>query len=156
MPGMEKQTISNLTELSVFAHRLHEALLQRDGKQATVVGLHGDLGSGKTTLVQHLARAFGVTQALTSPTFIIMQSFPLTPGQATTAHYDKLVHVDAYRIEDTAEMRVLDFESLLEEPHTIIFIEWAEKIDELLPRSTIHVTFTIAPNEDREIYVDGL
>ena len=153
---MEKQTIKNLTELSRFSHTLHQELLKREGQQATVVALHGDLGSGKTTLVQHLAKAFGVTETVTSPTFIIMQSFALTPGQATTAHYDKLVHVDAYRIDDIGEMKVLGFESLLDEKKTILFIEWGEKIDEMLPHSTIHVTFTIAPNEDREIYVNGL
>lgn len=153
---MEKQTIENITALTAFAHTLHRALLKREGEQATVVALHGDLGAGKTTLVQHLAQAFGVTKSVTSPTFIIMQSFPLTPGQASTAHYDKLVHIDAYRIEDIAEASVLGFESLFQEKHSIIFIEWAEKIDDILPKSTIHVTFTIAPNEDREVYVNGL
>lgn len=153
---MEKRTIRNITELSSFAHDLHSELLKREGKQATVVALHGDLGAGKTALVQHIAQSFGVTKEITSPTFVIMQSYPLVPNQSSTAHYNKLVHIDTYRVEDIEEVKILGFESLFSEKNTIIFIEWAEKIDDVLPKSTIHVTFTIAPNEDREIYINGL
>lgn len=153
---MEKRTVRNLTELAEFAHELHGELLKREGEQATVVALHGDLGAGKTALVQQLAQAFGITKQVTSPTFIIMQSFPLVSGQNSTAHYNKLVHIDTYRIEDLEEVKVLGFEALFKEKHSIMFIEWAEKINDILPASTIHVTFTISPNEDREIYINGI
>lgn len=107
------------------------------GEQATVLALSGDLGAGKTTFTQMLAKQLGVEEVITSPTFVIMKAYELV-GQP----WQELVHIDAYRVESIDEMRVLGFESLLAQKGTIICIEWAERIASLLPPRTITLSFT--------------
>ena len=92
---------------------------------ATVIGLFGDLGSGKTTFTQALARELGVTEDVTSPTFVIEKIYFLKDNQkpaenslrlTKTNHsenippiFEKLIHIDAYRLESGAELANLGF-----------------------------------------------
>ncbi len=108
---------------------------------ATVLALIGDLGAGKTTLVQALARELGITDVVTSPTFVVMKSYETTNTVFTT-----LVHIDAYRIDDVDEMRPLGFLSLLTQPNTLLCIEWPERIASLLP--TKRYTLSLFANPD--------
>lgn len=104
---------------------------------AQVVALSGDLGAGKTTFTQQLAELLGVSDTVTSPTFVIMKGY-----ETTNDTWKQLIHIDAYRIDDIDEMRPLGFELLLQQPNTLVVIEWAERIAEVLPNNTIHLTFT--------------
>jgi tRNA threonylcarbamoyladenosine biosynthesis protein TsaE len=106
---------------------------------AIVLALHGDLGAGKTTFMQHLARTLGVTETVVSPTFVIMKHYQLTDTQSFTDLY----HLDAYRIEAEEEMAPLGFARLLAEPTALVAIEWAERVAQLLPPQTLHLTFTL-------------
>ncbi len=130
--------VNDVTELSVVAKVVLDEIKKVDGGAAAVLALHGDLGSGKTTFMQTLAKELGVTEAVTSPTFVVMKNYTLLDQ-----HWVNLVHIDAYRIEEVDEMRPLRFADLLSEKDTIICIEWAEKITELLPANTLHLSFTI-------------
>ncbi|MEM9337069.1 MAG: tRNA (adenosine(37)-N6)-threonylcarbamoyltransferase complex ATPase subunit type 1 TsaE, partial [Patescibacteria group bacterium] len=112
--------------------------------------LHGDLGAGKTTFTQQLAAVLGVSETVTSPTFVVMKHYNTEHEQIS-----QLTHIDAYRIEDVDEMRVLRFPELLSEKGTIMCIEWAERIEPLLPATTIHLTFTIGDNDQRLITRHG-
>ena len=109
---------------------------------AVVVALSGDLGAGKTTLTQALAAALGITETITSPTYVVMKRYEL-PAPAL-GRFDSLVHIDAYRIEDVDEMRVLKFPELLAEKDTIICIEWPEHIAALIPDGAITVAIELA------------
>ncbi len=92
---------------------------------AVVVGLQGELGAGKTTLVQEIARLFGVTEDVTSPTFVVAKHYDITDvGNRFTG----LVHMDAYRIEDTAELGPVGFSEFCNRPDTLVIVEWPEKI----------------------------
>ncbi len=126
------QTVSDLMPLA-------EDVLGRLGQietGAAVLALHGDLGAGKTTFTQTLAKSLGVTESITSPTFVIMKGYELLEQ-----NWDTLIHIDAYRIEDIDEMRPLGFDALLADRGNIICIEWAENISELLPENTLHLYF---------------
>ena len=101
---------------------------------ATVVALTGELGAGKTTLTQYLAKALGIEETIQSPTFVIMKHYPLQ-----TTHYKLLTHLDAYRIEKVEEMQVLGLHKLIADPKNLILIEWPENISELLPDKRIDV-----------------
>ena len=68
---------------------------------ATVVGLYGNLGSGKTTFVQAIARALGVSENVVSPTFLILKTYKLKNLQT----YQLLSHIDAYRLEKSEEIQ---------------------------------------------------
>lgn len=103
----------------------------------TILALHGDLGVGKTTFVQGLARGFGVTDAVTSPTFNI---FTLHRGDRT------LVHLDAYRLAGAAQLDALMLDDFLVSPYCLA-IEWPDNISEWLPPGTLHLDLGIASDE---------
>lgn len=141
---MKEWTVVEVGDLTKVAKEVVAVISNKTDDKAQVLALHGDLGAGKTTFMQVLALELGVTEVVTSPTFVIMKQY-LTSGAPAN-----LVHIDAYRIEDLDEMRPLGFDNLLNEPNTLICIEWAEKIAPLLPESTIHLKF-INEGEKRRI-----
>lgn len=100
-------------------------------QSGTVLALHGELGSGKTCFVQGLARALGVRQPVTSPTFTIVNEYR---GRCP------LVHMDLYRISDPQELLSIDFENYLD-TEGITVIEWAERAGNWLPDNTMHIYF---------------
>lgn len=114
------------------------------GKQssAVVLALYGDLGAGKTTFTQAIGEILGVSEDITSPTFVIMKRYPTTHEV-----FRNLIHVDAYRLHDTEELTVLGFEDWLHEDHTLMVIEWADKVGSLLPESAVKLKFTLQNNE---------
>lgn len=98
---------------------------------AVVVALSGELGAGKTTLTQAIARELGVSVVVQSPTFVISKYY-----DTTDERFDHLVHIDAYRIEKESELIPLRWESLLKQPRTVVIVEWPERIAAALPQDT--------------------
>ena len=150
-PHMEKQwEIKTVADLKPLVSSILDTLTKnRSNGEAIVLALHGELGAGKTTFMQILAKELGVVETVTSPTFVVMKNYSLEESV-----WERLVHIDAYRIEDTDEMRPLGFVELLQEPKNLICIEWAEKIADLLPPSTLHLHFTIT-GETRKVTING-
>ncbi len=110
------------TEVGTTAEALL-ATITPDPDKATVVGLSGDLGAGKTTLIAALANILGVSGTVVSPTFVIAKFYELADTR-----WDTLVHIDAYRIESDTELGPLGWETLLGQARTLIVIEWPERI----------------------------
>ena len=117
--------------------------------QAAMVTLTGDLGAGKTAFTQQLATYLGVTETVVSPTFGIMKGYELT----NHPHFDWLIHIDAYRIEDIGETGPLRFEELFKTPRTLICLEWPEKISEIVPEEKVEVVIEIGEGENREVTI---
>lgn len=134
---MEPIRITEVHEYTRHARNLFETLPQKEG--ATVLALHGELGAGKTTFVQSLGKALGVSEHITSPTFLVMRRY-----QTTHDYFHTLVHIDAYRVEDIEEMRVLHIPELLRESGVLVAIEWAERVTELVPPEATHLSFAHA------------
>jgi len=113
-------------------------------KRAVVLALTGDLGSGKTTFIQGFLRGLGIKKKITSPTFVIMKKF-----HAPCSMFHDVYHIDCYRLRKPAELIDLGLKELLGKPQTIILIEWAEKIQKILPKNTIWLEFKHGkkPNE---------
>lgn len=111
-----------------------------------VVTLAGPLGAGKTTLVKGIALSLGISEQITSPTFIIVSEY--------SGKY-KLYHVDLYRLQSEQEAYDLGLEEMLY-GSGITLIEWPEKIEELLPEGTIKVVIEINNNGERRIKVYGM
>jgi tRNA threonylcarbamoyladenosine biosynthesis protein TsaE len=122
---MKETRIKNLKELEAFADTF-----VRDREGGGVVGLVGDLGAGKTTFVQRVAKALGVKAAVKSPTFILMQTFP-TGAAAKKRGITRLCHVDAYRLKDDAELFGIGFEDFARDPATLTLVEWADRVPAL-------------------------
>jgi len=131
---------------SVVEHVL--ALVDPHRSSAAVVALSGDLGAGKTAFVRALATHLGVETPVTSPTFTIMSQYEVDRPSA-----ERLVHIDAYRIESLDEVGPLRLDTVLADPTAIVCIEWPERIAAVLPKQSITVSMAIGPNESRSISV---
>jgi tRNA threonylcarbamoyladenosine biosynthesis protein TsaE len=109
----------------------------------TVIALSGTLGAGKTRLVQAAAEACGVDrQQVTSPTFVLCQTYRGT----RTIH-----HFDVYRLKDEQEFLELGPEEYFESD-ALSFVEWAEKVEALLPQGCLHVSIEVTgPSQRRFI-----
>lgn len=101
-----------------------------------VITLTGDLGAGKTTLVQAIAAGLGVTEPVTSPTYALVQSYASPKG---TLH-----HLDLYRLRDASQLAQLGWEDLLRE-RAIVCIEWPERAGEELPRVRTELSLARVP-----------
>ncbi|MGA2417978.1 MAG: tRNA (adenosine(37)-N6)-threonylcarbamoyltransferase complex ATPase subunit type 1 TsaE [Candidatus Staskawiczbacteria bacterium] len=108
-------------------------------KGAVVLGLKGNLGSGKTTFLQGFAKGLGIKEKITSPTFVIMKKFK------------NFYHIDCYRLKDEKDILELDFKKIISDPKNIVAIEWPEKIKKVLPKTTIFIDFKFVDKTRREI-----
>ena len=97
-----------------------------------IVVLEGDLGAGKTTFTQGLARGMGIGDAVTSPTFVLARELGRKEGSIA------LTHVDAYRLTSLGEWDDLDVDI----ENSVVVIEWGERIEESLPLDRVHVRLT--------------
>jgi len=129
------------TEVAAIVSMLHPKV-----KGATLVTLSGNLGAGKTAFTQALARALGVTAPVTSPTFVLAKSYDLSGKE-----FSKLVHIDAYRLKEGKDLRALDFTHILEEPRTLIVLEWPEMVQDGLPSPDVAITLTVRSDTERDI-----
>lgn len=159
-------TVASLEDLAVFAERFLASLFKiqagllvkndMDGMEyaenrALVVGLSGDLGAGKTAFSQRMAKLLGVGDVVNSPTFVIQKNY-LTQNPV----FKNFVHIDAYRLEGGEEIEKLKFRELLKTPETLIFIEWPEKVAEILPKNTIMLSFESIDENTRKISYYGV
>ena len=135
--------LKNERETNKFAKILAEEVIRQPlkNKQALVIGLEGELGSGKTTLIKAFAKGLGIKKRLTSPTFVLMK------------RYNNFYHFDCYRVKGPKDILELDFKEIISNPKNIIVIEWAEKIKSILPKDKIWIHFKIISNKEREIRI---
>jgi len=90
--------------------------------RAQIISFRGDLGAGKTTLIKGIAKGFGIKKNITSPTFVLMKRF------STKTHYSTFIHIDAYRLSSFKDIKPLEIEKDLNNPHSIILVEWMKNI----------------------------
>ncbi len=114
--------------------------------RATLVTLSGELGAGKTTLVQQLAAHLGVREPVTSPTFVLAKVYTLPEGP-----YERLVHIDAYRLSSGNELTPLGFSKLMEDPKNLIVLEWPEQVKDTLPVSDRALHIELAADGTRAV-----
>ena len=151
-----------LSELPYFVRTVLAVISTKPQKQtATLIALRGDLGAGKTTFTQALARELGITATVQSPTYILMRKYQipqnsdvanrLTVGQL---HYTHLVHIDAYRLNNAEEFEALKPEQFLNDPKVLVVIEWPEKVEDALPEPDITINFSSHDATEGERYIE--
>src|ERR1035437_7146333 len=137
--------------------------LKKNENEALVVGLSGNLGSGKTAFVKEIAATVGIIESVTSPTFVIEKIYvigsnggndpisssgsnpPFEPQglysgvTSSELPWARLIHIDAYRLESAHELEVLNFEELVEDTNNLILIEWPENVKEILPEGVLMI-----------------
>lgn len=106
-----------------------------------VIFLTGDLGSGKTTFVRGVAEAFGFHEPVRSPSFTLVNRYPIEHGAVK-----QMLHIDFYRIDDASEIAPLALEEEVGRPEAITFIEWPESVPHSL-QSTHRISFVATGTE---------
>lgn len=119
-------SINSLTDLPIAAKQLLKAT---EGKK--VFAFYGAMGAGKTTFIKALCDELGVKDTMSSPTFSIVNEYKAASGE-------KIYHFDFYRIKNISEAYDMGYEDYLYSK-AYCFIEWPEKIEEILPASAIKV-----------------
>ena len=146
MSELEKKLIAGIcsrsaAETEELAARIG-AILPVD----TVLALHGNLGAGKTTFVRGLARAWGIQEAITSPTFNL---YTIYKGDR------QLIHLDAYRLGSGADLDALMIEDFLQPPWCFA-VEWPERIPDALPQDAWRLFLTIKEDQSHQIRLESL
>ncbi|MDD5152552.1 MAG: tRNA (adenosine(37)-N6)-threonylcarbamoyltransferase complex ATPase subunit type 1 TsaE [Candidatus Pacebacteria bacterium] len=139
--------VKSLVELRALAVKFLDGIAKNEAnKGATVVCMSGDLGAGKTAFVKCVASVLGITDVVTSPTFVLEKIYTIPAGSVVGTRFSKLIHIDAYRLRSGKETSALGFDEIIADKNNIVFIEWPENIHDALPKEVINLSFS---------YVDG-
>lgn len=133
-----KYKVTSLAETKKLAEKFAKTLNKGD-----VVLLSGDLGAGKTTFTQFVFRALGVKDVVNSPTFAILKSYK---GKFNLNHFD------TYRIS-VEEAIEAGFDEVLNDEESINFVEWAERVEPLLPNKVIKINIKFINETTREFEI---
>src|SRR5581483_476501 len=135
---------------STFEETQHVGLtFAKELRGGEVIALYGDLGAGKTTFMQGLAKGLGITRNIISPTFIIMRTYEAGIRDQEQG-IRNLYHLDLYRIENEEQAIELGLEELMGDPENIVAIEWPDKIENILPEKRINIYFEYLGDDKRE------
>ncbi len=157
-----KYLSKSVEETYKIAEDFLEKIKEIKSNQAVMVGLFGDLGSGKTTFTQAIGKILGVKETITSPTFVIMKKYEVSSIQYPVLNtqypilntkYSTLIHIDAYRLDSGQELDSLDFATDLANPNNLILLEWPERVADILPADLIKINFKFISENEREIEI---
>ena len=141
MPTVDAHTIDVFSRSPEHTRRLGMRL-GKALQPGDVICLQGDLGAGKTTFVQGVAQGWGSVDAVSSPTFIIVNVY-------RDGNQKQLFHMDAYRLDSTSEAEELDLDTMLAQGP--LLVEWPERMDALIPSERLWVQLEYINEEEREM-----
>jgi len=147
-----KHNISNIDEFNNFVKEFFSKIKPLSNK-ALVISLKGDLGAGKTTFTQMLAKELGIEETITSPTFVIQKRYEIKKGPDP---FKKLIHIDAYRLDSSDELLRLDWEELISNPENIICLEWPERVVDIIPEDSVSIKIEMGDAGERKIEINNL
>lgn len=127
-----------------------------DLKAKDIVALYGELGSGKTTFIQGLARGLGIKRRIISPTFIFIRQYKQVcfwRNKISPPKWSTFYHVDLYRVEKFEDTKGLGLQEIFADKKAIVAIEWAEKIKRILPKERIDIYFKYLSKNERGIRI---
>ncbi len=139
-----KRALKGVEETNKFAEEIISKI--KPQKKAKILALSGNLGAGKTTLTQALAKHLGIKETVNSPTFVIMKIYKISGKQ-----FSHLIHIDAYRLGGGDELIHLGWNEISSDPKNLIVLEWPEKVLEILPKDTEWIKFEFVDEETREV-----
>jgi tRNA threonylcarbamoyladenosine biosynthesis protein TsaE len=146
---MSEKILIGEEETRKFAKNFANQIIAKNPwEKAVVIGLVGELGSGKTTFSQYFLKEFGVSGEVFSPTFVLMKSYDIAGSG-----YSKAIHIDCYRMENKKELMKLGFEELIKDPQNILLVEWADKVKELMPKKTIWIELIHIKENARKVVI---
>lgn len=119
--------------------------------KARVVAFSGELGAGKTTLTQELAKQFGIKETVVSPTFVIMKTYDIRSESEYYVHFKRLVHIDAYRLDSFIDLFKIGWNQIQSDTDNLIIVEWPERVRAGLAKDTLWVKLEHIDDETREL-----
>lgn len=154
--------IENEKDLQTLSEEILELSLKQNYNHATVLALQGDLGSGKTTFTKCLAKILGITESVTSPTFVIQKNFEIKKEfyeenssiERQTIFFKQLIHIDSYRLDLSGELTHLGWHDNLNHKENLIVVEWPERISDILPTQYLLLKFSHIDETTRKVKVD--
>lgn len=151
------KTLHTLSELEYEAQSF-VARLVPSKDSATLITLSGELGVGKTAFTKALAKALGVDEAVTSPTFVLEKIYllPENPQDdvlrvSGVREFKRLIHIDAYRLKEGKELSALGFDELMREVGNLVVLEWPEQVAGALPVPAVAILLVLNPDGLRTI-----
>lgn len=148
-----KYTAKNPEGMSSAARALLSRARRTPPDRACVVCLSGELGAGKTTFTKKIARELGIKRNVISPTFILERDYNIPKSHPLSVRFSRLVHIDAYRLTEHDALFSAHFRDLMEDPHSLILVEWPERIKAFLPKGTLRVSFAHKDENTRIVTV---
>ena len=136
-------------EIPEISRKILNKISKTKNKKARALALSGDLGAGKTTLTQEIAKQLGVKSNLVSPTFVIMKFYEIDSRSKYYSQFKKLIHIDAYRLESADDLIRIGWKKLIEDKDNLIIIEWPENVDGCLSESVFWVKLEHVDEETR-------
>ena len=138
----------NLKETQDLSEKAIEIVKKQSRENAAVLGFVGDLGGGKTSFTQGLAKNLGIKKDILSPTFILMQNYSLSGKKFPWKNF---YHIDAYRVKSSKEILKLGFEEIIKDSQNIVVVEWADIIKDILPKNMLWIKFEWLDKNERKI-----
>lgn len=130
------------------------ALLARELWGGEVICMTGELGAGKTTFTQGLLKGLGVKGPYTSPTFVIMKQYHITHDIKYGTKGKKMpvnvYHLDAYRV-GVNDVLQLGWEEIVADKNNVVIIEWAERLEKIIPADSLWIEFFWTGENGRKI-----
>ncbi|MBA3789175.1 tRNA (adenosine(37)-N6)-threonylcarbamoyltransferase complex ATPase subunit type 1 TsaE [Patescibacteria group bacterium] len=140
------RTLSTVEDMEKEAERFIEALLP-ESNTGTLITLSGELGAGKTAFTQYIAKALGVGEVVNSPTFVIEKVYGIPEGK----RFQRLVHIDAYRLTNSHELTSLGFGEVMSHPTNLVIVEWPENVTGITEQASIRILLEVLPDGSRQI-----
>ncbi|MFA6253548.1 MAG: tRNA (adenosine(37)-N6)-threonylcarbamoyltransferase complex ATPase subunit type 1 TsaE [Patescibacteria group bacterium] len=135
-----------ISKSQIETEKIAQSLVQKL-QGGEVLALIGNLGAGKTVFVKGLAKALGIEDNITSPTFVLMKIY-----QTQHQKIKRLVHVDCYRLEKTEDLAEIGLADYLDDPENVVVIEWADRLANL-PKNTININIDYIEGQTRRVRV---
>jgi len=151
---MQKYISKSITETKKIAKKI-----AKNFKNGKILGLVGNLGSGKTHFTKGLAEFYKIKKTITSPTFVLLRPYSIprdpSPRRSRAAGFKtglkNLIHIDCYRLDKPNQLLEIGLEEYINNPESVVVIEWAEKIKNILPKNTIYINFKLDINIKEQI-----
>lgn len=155
--------IKNIDQVS---HKILNSILEhkeqnKNLSRAVVVGFDGSMGAGKTTFISSLCSHLCVTDSVSSPTFVILNEYNILNNVINHDEhnncqkdlFEKVIHIDAYRIDDAFDQELLHLSDYLANPDNLIFIEWYQNLKNISLDFLINITM-FTSDKDQSINID--
>lgn len=140
---MQEFISHNLADTENIAQDLLSSLADK-----SILALSGNLGAGKTTFVKFLAKALGLEENITSPTFVLLKAYDID-----FADFKKFVHVDCYRLDAKEDLADIGLQDYVADTSNLLLIEWADKINNLPQDKVLNIRIEILGETERKFIV---